>query len=260
MSIQMISNPPLDFLPQHSRSNSVSSNHSAHSSAFNRLPPGAIPEDLYRPPYHHSSPHTIMHPDSVCFYSPPLFHPQSLIHHQIQNHPSALKPPLRPSHIRARVAASPYPRDTDSLSSSSETEDMSLYLSAQSANNYPAQLYGPGPSLGPPSREAIHAAGALGRMSLSQDQGLEKLAANVRAATTTSASDRAKQIFVQAWSVLLLFVHRSYLNFFFFFFFLSFTLHQAWCQLCSLPRWQCSASGSLFFLSPCVRPVWHPPY
>ena len=31
------------------------------------------------------------------------------------------------------------------------------------------------------------------------DHTLEKLAANVRAATTTSASDRAKQIFVQAW-------------------------------------------------------------
>jgi regulatory factor X len=116
----------------------------------------------------------------------------------IQNHPSALKAPLRPSHIRARVAASPYPRDTDSLSSSSETEDMSLYLSSQSAD-YPAQIYGAGPGLGPHSQEAMHATGALGRMSIGQDQGLEKLAANVRAATTTSASDRAKQIFVQAW-------------------------------------------------------------
>jgi regulatory factor X len=50
-----------------------------------------------------------------------------------------------------------------------------------------------------PNREASHAAGAFGRMTLNSDHALEKLAANVRAATTTSASDRAKQIFVQAW-------------------------------------------------------------
>lgn len=36
-------------------------------------------------------------------------------------------------------------------------------------------------------------------MGPATDHTLEKLAANVRAATTTSASDRAKQIFVQAW-------------------------------------------------------------
>jgi regulatory factor X len=36
-------------------------------------------------------------------------------------------------------------------------------------------------------------------MSLNHDHALQKLAANVRVATTTSASDRAKQIFVQAW-------------------------------------------------------------
>ena len=49
------------------------------------------------------------------------------------------------------------------------------------------------------SPESMHAAGVFGRMSLGADHALEKLAANVRAATTTSASDRAKQIFVQAW-------------------------------------------------------------
>lgn len=68
-----------------------------------------------------------------------------------------------------------------------------------------------------PSQEANHATGAFGRMTLSNDQALEKLAANVRAATTTSASDRAKQIFVQAWCV-------SYFFFFFvrcYFFFLT---------------------------------------
>jgi regulatory factor X len=36
-------------------------------------------------------------------------------------------------------------------------------------------------------------------MSINPDHALQKLAANVRVATTTSASDRAKQIFVQAW-------------------------------------------------------------
>jgi regulatory factor X len=40
------------------------------------------------------------------------------------------------------------------------------------------------------------------RMTVNSDQALEQLAANVRAATTTSASDRAKHIFVQAWHVL----------------------------------------------------------
>ncbi|ETW83948.1 hypothetical protein HETIRDRAFT_170415 [Heterobasidion irregulare TC 32-1] len=50
-----------------------------------------------------------------------------------------------------------------------------------------------------PTQESVHATGAFGRMTLSPDHTLEKLAANVRAATTTSASDRAKQIFVQAW-------------------------------------------------------------
>jgi regulatory factor X len=91
---------------------------------------------------------------------------------------------------------------------------MSLYLSSHSAD-YPAQIYGAGPGLGPHSQEAMHATGALGRMSIGQDQGLEKLAANVRAATTTSASDRAKQIFVQAWSVLFfyLLLHSSRLFF-----------------------------------------------
>lgn len=53
----------------------------------------------------------------------------------------------------------------------------------------------------PPNQDTIHTTGAFGRMTLSPDHALEKLAANVRAATTTSASDRAKQIFVQAWCV-----------------------------------------------------------
>jgi regulatory factor X, other len=50
-----------------------------------------------------------------------------------------------------------------------------------------------------PSQDALHASANFARMTLNSDQALEKLASNVRAATTTSASDRAKQIFVQAW-------------------------------------------------------------
>jgi hypothetical protein len=61
-------------------------------------------------------------------------------------------------------------------------------------------IYGGGQTMAP-NQETIHTAGAFGRMSLGPDHALEKLAANVRAATTTSASDRAKQIFVQAWYV-----------------------------------------------------------
>lgn len=100
----------------------------------------------------------------------------------------------------ARAKASPYPRDTDSVhSSSSETEDISMYLT-NSTPDYQT-MFGAAQTTMAPSQEAMHTAGAFGRMTLSPDHALEKLAANVRAATTTSASDRAKQIFVQAWSV-----------------------------------------------------------
>jgi hypothetical protein len=54
-------------------------------------------------------------------------------------------------------------------------------------------IAGPGPS-----QEVAGIHSAVGRMSI-HEQTLEKLAGNVRAATSTSASDRAKQIFVQAW-------------------------------------------------------------
>jgi regulatory factor X len=73
---------------------------------------------------------------------------------------------------------------------------MSMFLSNPSADYH--NMFGPGQHMAP-TPEAMHATGAFGRMTLSPDHALEKLAANVRAATTTSASDRAKQIFVQAW-------------------------------------------------------------
>ncbi|KAF9485347.1 hypothetical protein BDN70DRAFT_871377 [Pholiota conissans] len=195
VNIQMMhSNMPLDFLPthNHSRSNSVSSNstHSSHSrpqsshGAMGRMQSGVGPstDDLYRASYHLGHPN-LMHNDP----SPPN---RNITH-------SALKGPLRPSHSRVRVAASPYPRDTDSVhSSSSEADDISMYLH-NSAPDYQT-MFGGGHTMAP-NQDAIHTTGAFGRMSLSSDHALEKLAANVRAATTTSASDRAKQIFVQAW-------------------------------------------------------------
>jgi regulatory factor X, other len=101
------------------------------------------------------------------------------------------------------MAASPYPRDTDSVhSSSSETEDL-LYTMGQPGGDY-GTMY-PSQHMMQPTQEAMHAAGAFGRMNINNPEAaLEKLAGNVRTATTTSASDRAKTIFVQAWSVLFL--------------------------------------------------------
>ena len=93
------------------------------------------------------------------------------------------------------MAASPYPRDTDSVhSSSSETDDMSMFLGGGADYH----MYGGGQTM-VPSQDAGHTTGAFNRMTLSPDHTLEKLATNVRVATTTSASDRAKQIFVQTW-------------------------------------------------------------
>ncbi|KAJ7700099.1 hypothetical protein B0H17DRAFT_1048579 [Mycena rosella] len=192
MALQMSNNMPLDFLPSsHSRSNSVSSSstHSSNSrpqsSSGLRMQSGMGPsqDDLYRVSYqlgHHNG--------SLSDHSPP--------NHNVTN--PALKNHLRPSHIRARAAASPYPRDTDSVhSSSSETDDISMFLGNHAAPDYHSMFAAPQTMA--PNQEAMHAAGAFGRMTISPDHALEKLAANVRAATTTSASDRAKQIFVQAW-------------------------------------------------------------
>jgi hypothetical protein len=108
----------------------------------------------------------------------------------------------RSTHIRrARAASSPYGRDdgmlsgSDSLrSSSSEAEDMAAFFAQP---DYGA-MFADGPAISP---EAMQAAAGFGQMTLGPAQQLEQLAANVRAATTTSASDRAKQIFVQAWFV-----------------------------------------------------------
>ncbi len=213
----MAANVPFDFLPNahlHSRSNSVSSS-SSHSPGSRPqssqgggvlrttavLPPSN--EDLYRASFHttNSYDHARNTSDASLSsaYSLDLSTPaDSPPNHNITT--PALKGHLRPTHIRARVSASPYPRDTESVhSSSSETEDISMYLAA--APEYHTMYVGPPQTMIPNPAEAMHASGAYGRMAISPDHALEKLAANVRAATTTSASDRAKQIFVQAWCV-----------------------------------------------------------
>lgn len=161
--------------------------------------------------------------------SPPTHPAHALAHPSLQAHHVALAaagaqglPPAsfggkahlaraHPTRIRSvREAASPYPRDADSVySSSSETEDVaSLYFGAggggggggggsghPSPPDYTSMYVNPG------QQDAFGAAGQFGRMTLGPDHALESLAASVRAATTTSAADRAKQIFVQAWYV-----------------------------------------------------------
>jgi regulatory factor X len=200
-------NFPLDFPHHHTRSASVSSS-STHSSlsrptsSHGGILDGMGPDDVYRAASYGLQHHGAMQADHVRFdfsllcSSSLVDHPVFLLPSLSQSPPTQAKAHLRPSHIRARAAASPYPRDTDSVhSSSSETEEMAMYINPQS-HEYPA--YGNG-VINPSAHEPSHTAGAFGRMSLSSEQHLEKLAANVRAATTTSASDRAKQIFVQAW-------------------------------------------------------------
>ncbi|EMD40705.1 hypothetical protein CERSUDRAFT_149026 [Gelatoporia subvermispora B] len=218
VNLQMMATSlPFDFLPNampHSRSNSVSSTSSHSPGSRPQSSQGGVlrtsalmapsPEDLYRASFHTTNsfagdhtrvPSDASHSSAYSLASNDLITPgDSPPNHNLSN--PALKGHLRPTHIRARVAASPYPRDAESVhSSSSETEDISMYL-APAADYHP--MYG-APHIMGQSPETMHATGAFGRMTLSPDHALEKLAANVRAATTTSASDRAKQIFVQAW-------------------------------------------------------------
>ncbi|EJD53783.1 hypothetical protein AURDEDRAFT_110534 [Auricularia subglabra TFB-10046 SS5] len=183
----------------HSRSNSLSSLSSNDMAAF--LHPQDQQQALYLarpansiPAAHtrHSSTSTSYSLPSTGITSPADSPPQS------GPQPSLKTLPGRMSHIRARAATSPYPRDhADSVhSSSSETDEIAMFLSSQAVQPdfHHAPIYAAGP-------QHMHhdPSGQFGRMSLRLDHGLEQLAANVRSATTTSASDRAKQIFVQAW-------------------------------------------------------------
>lgn len=217
----MAANMPIDFLPAHpahSRSNSFSSSSSHNPGSRPQSSQGGVlrtsgiipptAEDLYRASYHPlGRPHSLpteraRHSSGASFSSAYSLSSTDLAspgdsppNHNITN--PALKGPLRPTHIRGLVRPSPYPRDTESVhSSSSETEDLSMFLGSSAADYN--SIYG-GAAVSHASPETMSTAGALGRMTISPDHALEKLAANVRAATTTSASDRAKQIFVQAW-------------------------------------------------------------
>lgn len=117
---------------------------------------------------------------------------------------------------RARTGTSPYPREahihtgSDVYSSSSETEDFQMFHhptlnSAHhlhpASDGYQNMYMHPSVAHIDPM-QSVQQHQAYGRIAMSQDHNLEQLASNVRSATTTSASDRAKQIFVHAWSVL----------------------------------------------------------
>ncbi|THH14676.1 hypothetical protein EW146_g5682 [Bondarzewia mesenterica] len=215
VNLRTMANLPVDYMPIHPHSRSTSVSSSSPSSRPQSSQGGVLrasgmggplsAEDLYRASYQLGRPasfvtdhtRTSSHSSAYSLPSTDITSPaDSPPNHNIAN--PALKGHIRSSHIRARAAASPYPRDAESVhSSSSETEDISMFLAANSPADYQSMFSG-GHSL-LPTQETVHATGAFGRMTLSSDHTLEKLAANVRAATTTSASDRAKQIFVQAW-------------------------------------------------------------
>lgn len=181
----------------HSRSNSLSSLSSNDMAAFLHQP---TPDQLYlahaRPANsihtRHSSTSTSYSLPSTGITSPADSPPQSGPQGGLKSLPG------RMSHLRARAATSPYPREhADSVhSSSSETDEIAMFLSSQAAPDFHHT-----PIYAQPSHIHHDPSGQFGRMSLRLDHGLEQLAANVRSATTTSASDRAKQIFVQAWCV-----------------------------------------------------------
>ncbi|CAE6439465.1 hypothetical protein ACGC1H_000790 [Rhizoctonia solani] len=180
------------FAPSHSRSASAASNSSGFMSH----------EDLFFQHRHpHIAPTHTRHSSGASqstSYSlgaslhTPADSPPSMANYK--NHIS------RSTHIRrARATSSPYGRDDGMLSgseslrsSSSEAEDMAAAFFAPDYGN----MFVDAPGISP---EAMQAAAGFGQMTLGPTQQLEQLAANVRAATTTSASDRAKQIFVQAW-------------------------------------------------------------
>lgn len=105
---------------------------------------------------------------------------------------------------RTRTGASPYPRDSlgihsDVYSSSSETEDFMYQNHPQNYQNtmyiHPSVAHMDTHAMGHQPPQSYHP-----RPHINQDtSNLEQLATNVKIATTTSASDRAKQIFVHAW-------------------------------------------------------------
>ncbi|KAG8799319.1 hypothetical protein FRC17_007162, partial [Serendipita sp. 399] len=144
--------------------------------------------------------------------------------------------PPRTTIRRARTGTSPYPREphihsnSDVYSSSSEAEELQMYTQPYHHQHNPAHAHPLGdpygnmymhPSVGnidpmqsiqqQPHQQhhqlhhqvsnpstIIPSQAQYGR-GVGPDQNLEQLASNVRSATTTSASDRAKQIFVHAW-------------------------------------------------------------
>jgi len=242
----VLSNTGFDFSssqPLHSRSASMSSTssprsrpQSSHGPSQLGLRPSAdeyfTHSTSFANPEHARNNSDASHSSAYSLGSDLVTPADSPPNHNLAN-PALGKTLLRPTHIRARAAASPYPRDAESVhSSSSETEDISMFLSHSTQDQYHSAqgFVNPHHHHQPPhgshhlphhphhhqhlAQQTMHVPGAFGslpgpgagghgRMGMgpTTDHTLEKLAANVRAATTTSASDRAKQIFVQAWCV-----------------------------------------------------------
>lgn len=197
------------YMPDpHSRSASVS------SSSDPSRPPSSHARDMYRqyttaasaaaaaPPHalhiRHSSSSTVYSLPSNGITTPGDSPPAP---HTVASN-AAIKPQMavrNNPHLRhARAAASPYAREPHSHSGSeAEQDDLAMYLSSTPSDYMYLQSHHHHHQQQQLSQDPPFAT----RMTLTTDMTLEHLANNVRAATTTSASDRAKQIFVQAWQV-----------------------------------------------------------
>jgi len=129
---------------------------------------------------------------------------------------------------RSRAGSSPYTRTGEehhsgssrASSSDAEQDDLAMFYQGQhhltpqahlNQSEYPGLFVAPQAGYGgitqqmmgiSPSGLDMGNPGGFSSMSIDPEQALEQLAANVRSSTTTTASDRAKQIFVQAWYVM----------------------------------------------------------
>ncbi|KAF9510815.1 hypothetical protein BS47DRAFT_1373229 [Hydnum rufescens UP504] len=222
MSLQGVDLDHYSTMHSRSQSASPSSASSVRSSAFSHRPPSShhptVSEDLYRSSFtvtktsdnaHHSR--SASNGSSQSNYSLAATHlttPNDSPPMEY-NHSGMLKsPPVRQTAIRRarQESSNPYTRSnsfsgSESVrSSSSEAEDNGVFaFNPQQQQQQPQGDYSNIFVRQPTANSLGTATGAFQRMTLNSEHQLEQLANNVRAATTTSASDRAKHIFVQAW-------------------------------------------------------------
>ncbi|KIO29528.1 hypothetical protein M407DRAFT_70388 [Tulasnella calospora MUT 4182] len=112
----------------------------------------------------------------------------------------ALKISPKPSPVAAPAPESPVPAHADGYSSAGSAAGVPVLRGLPHHQQHP-QHGGPFSAGGLTAGGPLDPAAAFGGMGqgLSAEAHLEQLAANVRSSTTTTASDRAKQVFVQAW-------------------------------------------------------------